>query len=359
MTVMMKDDVFSMYRKYVEEDNIIFGKFINSKLNYILVSIMEEVKIIEKKQYESISEDDINNIVGILMKLSLIARIDLIKCMESIKEKDLSFIKQLKYSKQLIDYSLKIIVRLLINIKNENIDFDNIEALKNNDSISHSNRVFFNIIKFIKYYNDSINNNLVLDVRNNFKDKYLKYYKNIFKKFHIKKNISQLEHVYKHGLREILFNEIVNISIAAFWYDIVNLKALNECSNMKCYSYLKHFIKYNDEVSLIVGLHNEYYGHGHGIFLNYYNSVINRKPFLSPNYVISFDYNDALKLSSISYFPSKVLEIVNLFDNIVYSNKEILDYKKALEVMKENYLDKDVKIDPIIFDVFSSFVLKK
>ncbi|MEI0608070.1 hypothetical protein R4K48_14065, partial [Brachyspira pulli] len=212
MTVMMKDDVFSMYRKYVDEDNIIFGKFINSKLNYILVSIMEEVKIIEKKQYESISEDDINNIVSILMKLSLIARIDLIKCMESINGKDLSFIKQLKYSKQIIDYSLKIIVRLLINIKNEDMNFDNIEALKNNDSISHSNRVFFNIIKFIKYYNKSINNNLVIDVRNNFKDKYLKYYKNIFKKFHIKKNISQLEHVYKHGLREILFNEIVNIS---------------------------------------------------------------------------------------------------------------------------------------------------
>ena len=97
MTVMMKDDVFSMYRKYVEEDNIIFGKFINSKLNYILVSIMEEVKIIEKKQYESISEDDINNIVSILMKLSLIARIDLIKCMESINGKDLSFIKQVKW----------------------------------------------------------------------------------------------------------------------------------------------------------------------------------------------------------------------------------------------------------------------
>lgn len=53
MTVMMKDDVFSMYRKYVEEDNIIFGKFINSKLNYILVSIMEEVKIIEKNSMKA------------------------------------------------------------------------------------------------------------------------------------------------------------------------------------------------------------------------------------------------------------------------------------------------------------------
>ena len=55
---------------------------------------------------------------------------------------------------------------------------------------------------------------------------------------------------------------------------------------------------------------------------------------------------------------------IKKFDNannwdFIYSNKEILDYNKALEVMKENYLDKDVKIDPIIFDVFSSFVLKK
>ena len=78
----------------------------------------------------------------------------------------------------------------------------------------------------------------------------------------------------------------------------------------------KTFIKYDDEVSLIVGLNNEYYGHG--VFLNYYNSVINSKPFFSPNYIISFDHNDALKLSSISYFPSKVLEIVKIFDNIVF-----------------------------------------
>lgn len=201
MTVMMKDDIFGMYRKYLEEGNIIFSDFINSKLRFILLSITKEVKIIEKKQYESITEKDINNIVDILMKLSLIARIYLIKCMESMKRKDLSFIRQLKYSKQLIDYSLKIIVKLLKNIYNKDIKLDNIEVLKNNDSISHSNRVFFNIIKFIKYYNDSIDNNLVIDIRNNFKSKYLKYYKNIFKKFHINRNITKLEHVYKCGLR--------------------------------------------------------------------------------------------------------------------------------------------------------------
>lgn len=53
--------------------------------------------------------------------------------------------------------------------------------LKNNDVISHSNRVFFTIIKFIKYYNDSINQNIVIDIKNNFKRRYSGYYRSILK----------------------------------------------------------------------------------------------------------------------------------------------------------------------------------
>ena len=86
-------------------------------------------------------------------------------------------------------------------------------------------------------------------------------------------------------------------------------------------------------------MHNEYYGHGYGVFLNYYNSIIHSKPFFSPHYAMSFDYNDALKLNSISYFPSKVLEIVNLYDNIVFNNNKVLDSDEALSFIRENYLE--------------------
>ncbi len=105
-----------------------------------------------------------------------------------------------------------------------------------------------------------------------------------------------------------------------------------------------------------MGLHNEYYGYGSGVFLNCYNAYINSNNFYYPDYAVSFDYNDTLKLKSISYFPSKVLELINLFDGINYSYNNILNNNDALLLIKENYLDMKVKIDPIIFDIFSSFV---
>ena len=349
MTEALKNnDLFSIYDNYLKD--------YNNSVNDILVSAVNETKRLEKNIHNS-SKEDIKNVEDILIKLSLAARMHLIQCFDSVKLRDLSFTRKLRYSKELIDYSLKVVIRYLKNIKNEDINFDNISILKNNDSISHSVRVFFTIIKFIKYYNECINNNIVFDIKNNFKKRYSGYYKSILKRFHINKNISKLEHIYKYGLREILFNEIINISLAAFWHDIVSFNLSNEYNSMRCYSYLKHSLKYNDDVSLIVGLHNEYYGYGDGIFLNYYNTIINTKPFFKPYYIVSFDYSDSLKLTSLSYFPSKILEIVNLFDNILYSNGDCSDYNDVLIYMKENYLQKEVKIDPIIFDIFSSFVV--
>ncbi|WP_157154007.1 hypothetical protein [Brachyspira murdochii] len=349
MTITYKNnDLFSIYDNYLKEDN--------TSVNNMLASAVNDIKKLEKNIHNA-SKQDIKSIGDILIKLSLAARMHLRQYTDSEKVKDLSFTNRLRYSKDIIDYSLKVIIRYLKNIKNEDINFNSIYLLKNNDVISHSNRVFFTIIKFIKYYNDSINQNIVIDIKNNFKRRYSGYYKSILKRFHINKNISKLEHVYKYGLREILFNEMINISLAAFWHNIINFDISDEYNSMRCYSYLKHFLKYNDDVSLIVGLHNEYYGYGYGIFLNYYNTIINTKPFFKPYYIVSFDYTDSLKLTSLSYFPSKILEIVNLFDNILYSKNDYSNYNDILICIKENYLEREVKIDPIIFDIFSSFVV--
>lgn len=349
MTATAKNNhLFSIYENYLKNDN--------TSLNDILSKAVSEVKILERNGYKkSTYNENIDNIQNIIIKLSLAARIHLIQCADSVKVKDLSFTNKLIYSRELIDYSLKVIIRYLKNMKNEDINF--ISTYQNNDVIFHSSRVFFTIIKFIKYYNNCINNNIVLDIKNNFKKRYSIYYKSILKRFHINKNISKLEHVYKYGMREILFNEMINLSLAAFWHDILNLHVSDEYNSIRCYSYLKHFLKYNDDVSLIVGLHNEYYGYGDGIFLNYYNTIINTKPFFKPYYIVSFDYTDSLKLSSLSYFPSKILEIVNLFDNIFYSNSDCSNYNDVLIYIKENYLERKVKIDPIIFDIFSSFII--
>lgn len=358
ITTIKDNNLFDIYKMYFKHGD--FNDFSNVKRNHLLSSLIREIKIINTKK-DSISEKEIENIYDILVKLSIIARIDLIMAMKGIKSKDTSFIGGIKRSKEVIDYALKIIVKLLYKMNEEQITSHYTNKFIYNDSISHTSRVFIMAVRFMKHYNNSINNNIVSDIRKKFKNRYAKYYKNVLRKFNINKKITRLEHVYKNGLRDILFNELVNIAIAAFWHDISNLfnNYNKDYNTSKCYSYLKHFVRYNYDISLAVGLHNEYYGYGNGVFLNYYNTIVNSNTLFAPNYIISFDYNDTLKLNSVSYFPSKVIEIIDLFDRITYSDNNSLNNNDALVFISDNYLDKEVKIDPIIFDIFSSFVSDK
>ncbi|KLI25928.1 hypothetical protein [Brachyspira hyodysenteriae] len=355
MTMTIKDkNLLDAYKIYFNHDNL--NDFSNVKRNYILSSLIKEVKTINSKK-ESITDKEIETIYDILIKLSIMARIDLIMSMKSIKNKDTSFISGIKRSRDVIDYALKVIIKLLYKLDEQQIISCYSNKFIDNDSISHTSRVFIIAVRFMKYYNNSINNNVVSNIKKKFKNRYAKYYKNVLRKFNISKKITRLEHVYKSGLRDILFNELVNIAIAAFWHDISNLfnNYNKDYNTSKCYSYLKHFIRYNYDISLTVGLHNEYYGYGSGVFLNYYNTIINSNTLFAPNYIVSFYYNDTLRLNSVSYFPSKVLEIIDLFDRITYSDNPLND-EDALSFISDNYLEKEVKVDPIIFDIFSSFV---
>ena len=53
----------------------------------------------------------------------------------------------------------------------------------------------------------TIDNNIVSDIRQNFKNKYLKYYKSVLKKFNINNNINKLEDVYKYRFCEFLIDD--------------------------------------------------------------------------------------------------------------------------------------------------------
>ena len=352
-----------IYGNSVINNDEFLGNIIIRKTNKLLLSAEEDMEKIKLKK-DNLSEEEVIDIIQILTKLSFISRVNLIKCTNDIKRRDFSHSSEIKNSKHIIDYILKNIAKILIE-SNKDIDIYNVKNFFYNDIISHTNRVFFTIIKFIKYYNHSINNNIVYDIKKNFKKRYSKYYKSVLKKFNIKKSANKLEDVYKYGLRELFVKEISDIAIAAFWHDIANisLNLLTEhYSNLedgyyasKGYSYLKYFINYSDHIPFIVGLHNEYFGYGNGVFLDYYNTINNSKSIQKLDYIVSFDYNDILSLDSISYFPSKILEIVDLFDNVIYKYNQS-NCNEALKYIREDYLYKEVKIDPIIFDIFSSFI---
>ena len=70
--------------------------------------------------------------------------------------------------------------------------------------------------------------------------------------------------------------------------------------------------------------------------------------------------NDIDNLSALSYFPAKVLEIIDTYDVLYrdFSKDEIkgsID-NKILSFMYENFLDNKIKIDPIIFSIFIKYI---
>ena len=112
--------IFDAYKTYFKHDIFNLNDFSNVKRNCILSSLIREVKIINAKK-DSISEKEIEIIYDILIKLSIMARIDLAISMKSIKNKDTSFMSGIKRSKEVIDYILKIIIKLLYKLDEEQI----------------------------------------------------------------------------------------------------------------------------------------------------------------------------------------------------------------------------------------------
>jgi HD-GYP domain-containing protein (c-di-GMP phosphodiesterase class II) len=69
-----------------------------------------------------------------------------------------------------------------------------------------------------------------------------------------------------------------------------------------------------------------------------------------------------LDYQALAYFPAKVLEIVDVFDSLTDSNRKYrspLSEEEALILMRREFVEEKVKIDPILFDIFSDFVTKK
>ena len=225
------------------------------------------------------------------------------------------------------------------------------------------------------YYNDEISKQLPLKSIINFNTKYCKYYKKVFEKYNIDKKIITFDDIFKNGLKKLSLERIASFAAGAFWHDVVKVKELDYLNinkpkdyskdstshAIKGYQFLRYFRNYNNDISLIVGMHHEYYGYGYSVLSNIISTYLKENKTLSPAWLISYYSEDIYSLDSISFFPAKVLEIVDLFDTIVIPQKiydrQGLDIKGAVEFIYENYVEKEVQIDPILFDLFIQFLI--
>ncbi|WP_300366108.1 hypothetical protein [Brachyspira sp.] len=85
-----------------------------------------------------------------------------------------------------------------------------------------------------------------------------------------------------------------------------------------------------------------------------YKATLRRNPNHEIEYIISYDYKDILTLQSLTYLPAKIVEVIDVYDTLTQKIEK--SPKEAILFMKENFLEKDIKLDPIITDVFIDYL---
>jgi hypothetical protein len=120
---------------------------------------------------------------------------------------------------------------------------------------------------------------------------------------------------------------------------------------------------YQHSIASVAGMHHEYYGHekGYGIFRDNYAEFKNKSHNKTHkfDYVLTNDYNDIINFKAVAYLPAKVLEIVDVYDAMIDSERQ---YKKAmspveaLTFMRKEMIVGNLELDPILFDLFIKFL---
>jgi len=121
---------------------------------------------------------------------------------------------------------------------------------------------------------------------------------------------------------------------------------------------------YPKEASLIIGYHHEYYGdpNGYGFFRAYLSRYKKDNPDAKQDYCISYELEPILDYVVLAYFPAKVLEIIDVFDSLTDPNRvyrKPMTSEEAITMMRDEFIIKHLKIDPILFDIFEMFVQEK
>jgi hypothetical protein len=246
----------------------------------------------------------------------------------------------------------------------------------NGTIVQHMTRVYLNGTSFLAYYNNLVSTSSAIQkLRISFASKYREYYHHLLS--HISKDDINLERVFYGGMRAIPNELFTKWSVGFLIHDIGKGAAIEYHEGEAAYdrnTVIEHVktgyksimtkTSYPMEASLITGYHHEYYGDpgGYGYFRAYLKQYKKNNPDAKQDYVITYELEPILDYKALAYFPAKVLEIIDVYDSVtdplrVY--RKPMKPKEALEMMREEFLVKNQKIDPIIFDIFVSFIYDK
>ena len=341
------------------------------------ISLKNSLDILNQYYNEKLYKESVEYILDIMTELAFIERVNLIHLVNAAKDSinQVYFDNVESYDTQFIASNIILLVVKLIDKIYPNIKlFYECDTFNCRNVIEHGNRVFIIFIEFLLYYNKQIKNKFSLKTITNFNKKFKKYYEKVFKHYNIEREDIKFEDIFKNGLKKIPIQNLSTFAAGAFWHDVVKIKQLDYLNinrskeyklqstshAIKGFQFLKFFRNYNDDIALIVGTHHEYYGYGYSILKTLIQKNIKENKSINPSWLISNNSSDIETLDALAFFPSKVLEIIDLYDTIVTPQKNYerngVTSKEAVELMFNNYIKDETQIDPIIFELFINFL---
>ncbi|HKK66021.1 MAG TPA: metal-dependent phosphohydrolase, partial [Clostridia bacterium] len=280
-----------------------------------------------------------------------------------------------EFSKELVDKTREMVRTSTILIDETVLQdemFDALVSTSNGTVVQHMTRTYVRSVSFLMFYNKKIlNSSLPNRIRINFRKRYHPYYKRLLPQLHPDDVV--LERVFHSGMQAISNQQIHNFATGFLLHDIGKTKDIDYHEGNEGYDrdkvvdhvrqgYLAVVNKtaYPIESGLITGYHHEYYGHpsGYGFFRAQYSKHLKQRPRQHYNYLIGFSVKPVLTFQTMAFFPAKLLEIIDVFDALTDPNrvyKQPLTSEEALELMQKQFVEENLKLDPILLDLFMEY----
>ena len=341
----------------------------------------KELKQIVVDEEQGINKNTAQQIVNIGNDVGLIAKVTMFESIQKIKGEEITQ-EQAKIENQEITETTTNLVTTIVDMVSKNTKtqkvFDELRNYSDGGVMSHSNRVFISYVNFMAFYNNLINRrHLVHKIRTSYTNKYKKFYEQVeavFSKDNISKNLATVEDCIDKGIKIIEDREMNLYSVGALLHDIGKVKDLDyfEGANGRDYERIKKHLfnsyalvsqtsEYPLEVILTVALHHEYYGLGYGPYDHLYKLKLAKHPSFQIQRIMTYDAKTIDECEAFAYFPAKMLEIIDVYDALIDPARKYRDGKtftpeEALNIMREDFIERHVKLDPILYDVFVEFL---
>jgi len=247
----------------------------------------------------------------------------------------------------------------------------------NGTIVQHMTRVYLNGISFLAFYNRlvSTSSSTINRLRISFAEKYRNYYHFLLP--HMTIDAIHLERVFFKGMMAIPQELFYHWAVGFLVHDIGKTSAVEyhegeadydrdiAVEHVKLgYTSVMNKTNYPREAGLITGYHHEYYGNnsGYGYFRAYLEQHKKINPGTKQDYCITYELAPMLDYIALAYFPAKVLEIMDIYDSVTdptRKNHKAMAVEEAIEKIREEFIVKHRRIDPILFDIFEAFMNRK